>query len=74
MNQKYKNSAFLAVDVQVDFCPGGRLAVADGDVVVPLSHRLARLFPRARLWPVFGSPGAQETPSAAIKTKESAKR
>ena len=33
----------LVVDVQHDFCPGGALAVADGDAVVPA---IARLMPR----------------------------
>ena len=28
--------AFLVIDVQNDFCPGGALAVPDGDAVVPL--------------------------------------
>jgi len=36
--------AFLAIDVQVDFCPGGRLAVADGDAVVAPVNRLMGLF------------------------------
>ena len=27
--------ALLVIDVQNDFCPGGRLAVADGDAIVP---------------------------------------
>ncbi|HEY3030685.1 MAG TPA: nicotinamidase, partial [Bradyrhizobium sp.] len=26
----------LIIDVQNDFCPGGALAVADGDAVVPV--------------------------------------
>lgn len=34
----------IAVDVQRDFCPGGALAVADGDAVVPIINRLARTF------------------------------
>lgn len=34
----------LAVDVQNDFCPGGALAVAGGDQVVPLINALARRF------------------------------
>lgn len=34
----------LAVDVQNDFCPGGALAVAAGDQVVPLINALARRF------------------------------
>ena len=29
------SDALLLVDVQNDFCPGGALAVADGDAVVP---------------------------------------
>ncbi len=33
--------ALLIVDVQNDFCPGGALAVADGDQVVPVLNRLA---------------------------------
>ena len=31
----------LVVDIQNDFCPGGRLAVPRGDEVVPLINRLA---------------------------------
>jgi len=34
--------ALIVVDVQVDFCPGGALAVADGDAVVPRANALAR--------------------------------
>ncbi|MGE0698873.1 MAG: bifunctional nicotinamidase/pyrazinamidase [Hyphomicrobiaceae bacterium] len=37
-------SVLLVVDVQNDFCPGGALAVADGDAVVPLVNALARRF------------------------------
>lgn len=33
--------ALLIVDVQNDFCPGGALAVAEGDQVVPVLNRLA---------------------------------
>lgn len=37
--------ALLLIDLQKnDFCPGGALAVADGDAVVPVANRLARLF------------------------------
>jgi nicotinamidase/pyrazinamidase len=32
--------ALLVIDVQVDFCPGGALAVADGDAVVPVVNAL----------------------------------
>ena len=35
---------FVAIDVQVDFCPGGALAVADGDAVVPAINTIAPAF------------------------------
>ena len=34
------DSALLVIDVQNDFCPGGALAVADGDSVVPVANAL----------------------------------
>ncbi len=34
----------LVIDVQNDFCPGGALAVADGDAVVPVINTLAQRF------------------------------
>ena len=34
--------ALLIVDVQVDFCPGGALGVADGDTVIAPADALAR--------------------------------
>lgn len=37
--------ALLIVDVQNDFCPGGALAVPEGDKVVPVINRLMPLFP-----------------------------
>lgn len=36
--------ALIVVDVQNDFCPGGALAVAGGDEIVPLINRLATRF------------------------------
>ena len=36
--------ALIVVDVQNDFCPGGRLAVQKGDEVVPLVNALAKRF------------------------------
>lgn len=36
--------ALLLVDIQNDFCPGGALAVPDGDAVVPAANRLAERF------------------------------
>jgi nicotinamidase/pyrazinamidase len=32
--------ALLVIDVQNDFCPGGALAVAGGDEIVPMANRL----------------------------------
>jgi nicotinamidase/pyrazinamidase len=34
----------VVVDVQNDFCPGGTLAVADGDAVIDVIHRIAPKF------------------------------
>ena len=36
-----QNSVFLIIDVQNDFCPGGSLAVAGGDAIIPLINKLA---------------------------------
>ena len=38
------SDAFLVIDVQNDFCPGGALEVADGDAVVPVINRLQEQF------------------------------
>jgi len=37
--------ALLVVDVQIDFCPGGALAVPGGDKVVPVINRIMDRFP-----------------------------
>ena len=37
-------NAFLVVDVQNDFLPGGALAVPDGDQVIPIVNRLVECF------------------------------
>ena len=39
------DSALLIIDVQNDFCPGGNLAVPDGDAVVPVINALMDHFP-----------------------------
>ena len=44
--------ALLVVDVQVDFCPGGSLAVQSGDEVVPGLNRLIWEFQKRGL-PIF---------------------
>lgn len=46
--------ALVIVDVQNDFCPGGALAVPDGDRVVPVLNRYAERFARHGA-PVFAS-------------------
>ena len=39
-----EHDVLIVIDVQNDFCPGGALAVADGDAVVEAIHRVAPLF------------------------------
>jgi len=39
----------LVIDPQIDFCPGGNLAVPCGDAVVPLINQLASRFPHVIL-------------------------
>jgi nicotinamidase/pyrazinamidase len=38
------NSALLIIDVQNDFLPGGALAVAEGDQVIPIINQVAKFF------------------------------
>jgi nicotinamidase-related amidase len=38
------SDVLLVTDVQNDFCPGGALAVPEGDAIVPLINRLATRF------------------------------
>ena len=38
-------TALLVIDVQNDFCPGGALAVADGDAVVPVINAMLPDYP-----------------------------
>ena len=49
------SSIFLMVDVQVDFCPGGSLAVPGGDEIIPTINRYLEIF------------GAQELPLYASR-------
>lgn len=41
---KSNSSALILVDIQNDFCPGGSLAVKDGDAVVPVVNELQKRF------------------------------
>ena len=44
MNQLDNETALVIIDVQNDFCPGGSLAVSEGDQVVPVINRLIPKF------------------------------
>jgi nicotinamidase/pyrazinamidase len=46
--------ALILVDVQNDFCPGGALAVKDGDQVVPALNQYINKFTKAGL-PIFAT-------------------
>ena len=46
--------ALLLVDVQIDFCPGGALPIAEGDTVVPVLNRWIAAAADARV-PVYAS-------------------
>ena len=43
------SDVLLAIDMQYDFMPGGALAVAEGDAIVPLVNRLATKFANVAL-------------------------
>ncbi|HJZ66594.1 MAG TPA: bifunctional nicotinamidase/pyrazinamidase [Blastocatellia bacterium] len=45
MKSKFQDSALILVDIQNDFCPGGALAVNEGDRIVPIVNRLISEFP-----------------------------
>ena len=47
----------LIVDVQNDFCPGGALAVPNGDAIVPVVNKLAAGFPHVVLTQDWHPPG-----------------
>lgn len=49
--------ALVVVDVQNDFCPGGALAVPDGDAVIPVIHRIASRFEHILLTQDWHPPG-----------------
>ena len=65
-----KRKALVVVDVQNDFCPGGRLAVADGDAVVPVVNRVMEKFEHVVLTQDWHPPGhrsfASSNPPKAV--------
>ncbi len=52
-----EHDVLIAVDIQNDFCPGGRLAVPRGDEVVPAVNRLAQQFRHVVLTQDWHPPG-----------------
>jgi len=52
------------IDVQNDFCPGGALAVPDGDSVVPVINRIAAAFAQVVLTQDWHPPGHQSFASS----------
>jgi nicotinamidase/pyrazinamidase len=58
------NDVFIVIDVQNDFCPDGALAVADGDAVIPVIHRVAPLFEHIILTQDWHTPGHHSFASA----------
>jgi nicotinamidase/pyrazinamidase len=52
-----ENDVLLVIDVQRDFCPGGALAIPDGDAVVPVINRLSRAFQHVVLTQDWHTPG-----------------
>ncbi len=48
-----KHTTLIVVDVQIDFCPGGALAVKDGDQVVPILNQYIKMFTDAKAPIIF---------------------
>jgi len=44
MDAAGEREVLIVTDPQRDFCPGGALAVPDGDKILPAINRLARRF------------------------------
>ncbi|HEX6441709.1 MAG TPA: bifunctional nicotinamidase/pyrazinamidase [Stellaceae bacterium] len=59
-----ERDVLLVVDVQNDFCPGGALAVPDGDEIVPVINRLARHFTHVVMTQDWHPPGHRSFASA----------
>jgi nicotinamidase/pyrazinamidase len=69
MQIRPEDDLLLVIDVQNDFCPGGALAVADGDAVVPVINRISGRFRHVVLTQDWHPPGhgsfASSHPSSA---------
>ena len=55
--QVNSQDVLLVVDVQNDFCPGGALAVPDGNAVIPVIHHIAPYFEHIILTQDWHPPG-----------------
>ena len=59
-----RHDVLIVIDVQNDFCPGGALAVADGDAVVPVANALIERFEHVVLTQDWHPPGHRSFASA----------
>lgn len=59
-----KNDVLIVIDVQNDFCPGGALAVPNGDQVIPVIHCVAQQFQHIVLTQDWHPPGQHSFASA----------
>ena len=59
-----ERDVLIVTDPQVDFCPGGALAVPDGDAIIPVVNRLARRFAHVVITQDWHPPGHMSFASA----------
>ncbi len=59
-----EDDVLLVVDVQNDFCPGGGLAVPEGDAVVPVINKIAPSFAHVVLTQDWHPPGHESFASS----------
>jgi nicotinamidase/pyrazinamidase len=67
------SDALLVIDVQNCFVPGGSLAVKEGDLIVPLINRIAKVFPNVVLTQDWHTPdhvsfASQHSPKKPFET------
>jgi nicotinamidase/pyrazinamidase len=59
-----ERDVLIVTDPQVDFCPGGALAVPGGDAIIPVVNRLARRFAHVVITQDWHPPGHMSFASA----------
>jgi nicotinamidase/pyrazinamidase len=59
-----ERDVLIVTDPQVDFCPGGALAVPEGDAIMPVINRLARRFAHVVVTQDWHPPGHMSFASA----------